>query len=228
MKNLYVSLNNCTKKEILDDNNKLECSICNNKQKAMIKNSFHKLPRILLIFLKRFEINNNICYKNNDYLEFPLELDFHDYLNLENKEEQSNIDFLFKLKGFIIHNGNSQFGHYFCIMKENKTNNWLKFDNRVVTEFNFKYLNDEAFGGNINLNFEYLNEKNAYLLIHEKYNNMNCEIFNNISNDRIELNNNNDNMKEINSLINSYSDLSYENNEKYNSSINEEYEIPDF
>ena len=44
-------------------------------------------------------------------------------------------------------------------MRYDKTNNWLKFDNKFVSVFNINYLNDEAFGGNSKSEFGYLKIK---------------------------------------------------------------------
>lgn len=115
----------------------------------------------------------------------------------------------------------SQNGHYYCIMRDDKTNIWLKFNDRFVSVFNINHLNDEndeTFRENSKSEFEYLIDQNAYVLIYEKYNDINCEIFSNISSVRHALNNNGDILVEINSINNSYKDNSDENFDKYKSS----------
>lgn len=51
----------------------------------------------------------------------------------------------YKLKGIIIHSGNSESGHYYSIVKIG--NDWFKFNDKYVTKFDVKELPHEAFGG---------------------------------------------------------------------------------
>ena len=52
----------------------------------------------------------------------------------------------------------SQNGYYYCIMRDDKTNIWLKFNDRFVSVFNINHLNDEAFRENSKSEFEFLND----------------------------------------------------------------------
>ena len=221
--NLYESLNDFTKKEKLNKNNKLECRICKKKQIPTLYNSFHKLPKILLIILKRFEFNIlNICYeKINDFFEFPLEIELKNYINIDYKNILLNSDSLFKLKGFIIHNGDKETGHYYCIIRDGQTNNWIKYDDSSVNIFDINLLSVEAFGGNLNSDLEYSANKSAYILIYEKNNASNNEINNTNSYNNYILNNTNDFLNESNSINNS----SEGNNYNINSSSEEDNEV---
>ena len=60
------------------------------KIKALKKLTLFKLPRILVLVLKRFNLNNVIKenYKINDYLEFPFKLDLNNFaINKKNLKQ---------------------------------------------------------------------------------------------------------------------------------------------
>ncbi len=61
-----------TKEEILDGENKWKCPICKSFQRASKKIDIWKLPSILIVHLKRFEFSLKKRGKINDFVNFPL------------------------------------------------------------------------------------------------------------------------------------------------------------
>ena len=73
---------------------------------------FENMPRILILLLKRF-IFNIVELKNikiNNRVEFPDILEMNNYM-IPNNSNKQNI--IYNLKAIIIHNGESEQGHYF-------------------------------------------------------------------------------------------------------------------
>jgi len=133
------NLMECIKKhisiEILDD---YKCEKCKNI-KVKKKLNLLKLPKILLITLKKYNQHNKIC--NNMILEETIEL-----------EDLLNRTTTYNLKSIIIHEGIMCFGHYYTYTKNIKTNKWYKFNDKNVEEIN---------------NFENINKNNIYCLLYE-------------------------------------------------------------
>jgi ubiquitin C-terminal hydrolase len=62
-----------TKEEILDDENKWKCPKCKSIQRATKKIDIWKLPSILIVHLKRFELDERKrSGKIKSYVDFPL------------------------------------------------------------------------------------------------------------------------------------------------------------
>ena len=84
--------------------------------------------------------------------------------------------------GIILHEGNSNNGHYWSILKNN-ADTWTCFDDKLVYNIDIVKLKQLAFGidNDNNDDFIFENNKNAYLLFYVKKNNFNCEKFVNIN-----------------------------------------------
>ena len=169
--NIYDSLKNYCKTEVMVGENKINCEECNEKRKCHKHLTFKNLPNILVIALKRFEFDYNtmLKYKLNNYFEFPFELNMKAFLMDDNSETNTE----YELLGITIHYGVSDFGHYYDLIK-GKDNKWYKFNDISVTEFKEEDIPHEAFGeNNINEEDELCKEKeseknNAYILIYKK------------------------------------------------------------
>ena len=164
----------------LDNENLIYCSICKKKMKGKNKLLIDILPRILIIVLKRFKFNkgNITIEKNNEYFSFPILLDmskytkdFNNNLNLENKN-------LYYLKTVIIHDGSTEGGHYYNIIKDNKSSSWYKINDEYIESFDINNLEKESFGGYNE--FNEIKRNNAYLLFYEKEYDDNCIKYNKI------------------------------------------------
>ena len=154
---------------------------------------FKKIPNILFIQLKRFQYDPNTFsfIKNNKGISFKEELDLSDYLdnniNKPIKEE-------YVIYCIIVHSGNSQYGHYFCYIKDFKNNCYIKFNDTNVYRAEKKEVFNHNFGGE-EIDFEIKNtrkngdnnkyevkdikkeiNRNAYIFIYVKKNKIN-ELF---------------------------------------------------
>lgn len=87
--------------------------------------SFWSLPRVLVIFFKRFDNNQR---KLNYHIDFPLEnLDMSKYVSGYNKSK-----YKYDLVAVSNHMGGCSGGHYYAYCK-NADKNWYKFDDNIVT-----------------------------------------------------------------------------------------------
>ena len=170
---LEKSLKNYSKSEIMDGNNKIICEKCNLKRTCCKKKIFKSLPNILIIFLKRFEIDYNTMerIKNNSYFEFPFELNMKDYLIEDNQE----INTEYELTGITINDYYDKHDYYYDIIKTSD-NKWYKFYYKGVKLFDKDDIQYEAFGIP---DSNKINEgASAYILIYSKKNFNNDKIEN--------------------------------------------------
>ena len=102
--NIYNCLDNHCNRELIDNNN---------NEKIQYKTpSFWKLPKILIIFFKRFDNNGD---KLNYKIEYPINnLDMSKYVVGYNKSK-----YKYELYGVCNHVGNLMGGHYFAYCKKN-------------------------------------------------------------------------------------------------------------
>ena len=144
-KNIYDSLNEFTKEEILDGDDKYEVE-GHGKEKAIKKMKFIKLPPVLIFQLKRFEFNSKLNYidKLNDYYEF------YDSINMNNYIDDQNNDYTYILVSVIVHKGNVFGGHYYAYINqdpEHKKENWFVFNDESVCKAELFEVFDNNFGG---------------------------------------------------------------------------------
>ena len=144
-KNIYESLNEFTKEEILDGDDKYEVE-GHGKEKAIKKMKFIKLPPVLIFQLKRFEFNSQLNYidKLNDYYEF------YDNLNMNKYIEDKKEDYNYILISVVCHKGNVFGGHYFAFINqdpEHKENNWYNFNDENVSKAKLFEVFNNNFGG---------------------------------------------------------------------------------
>jgi ubiquitin carboxyl-terminal hydrolase 7 len=168
-KDLYRSLDRYTAEEHLVGDNQYSSEQFG-KQDAVKDVKFSRLPPVLQILLKRFEINpvTGQSSKINDLFEFDPEIDLSKY----SVGEQ---DCTYKLFSVIVHSGNAHNGHYFAYINPSLKGNWYNFnDSSVDIAFPSKAI-DSNFGGttqSINILQGKLmleteeNESNAYMLVY--------------------------------------------------------------
>ena len=123
---LVKCLDNYTKKEVLDGDNKVLNDKINKKEKAEKCIMFWSLPDILIITLKRFSNSNK---KNNKNIHFPLKnLDMSKYVVGYDKKT-----YKYDLFGICNHMGGVSGGHYTAFVK-NANNNWYHFNDTRVSK----------------------------------------------------------------------------------------------
>ena len=192
--NLEDALDAYIKGEILDGDNSY--FVEKYKQKIPIKKrtSIKKIGNQIIIHLKRFEFDFMTFQNNklNDYLKFPLNINFKKWTrayirmnevkndennnkeneqNIISEEEKENLNdekMNYELTGILIHSGASlQSGHYYSFIKDQESNKWYKFNDSRISEYDIdKDLEKECFG---NINSKKNQQgKGAYLLFYTK------------------------------------------------------------
>lgn len=125
---LEEALRRFTGTEILDGENKYQCSRCKSYEKAKKKLTILEAPNVLTIALKRFQSGK--FGKINKRIRFPEILDLAPFMS--GTSDKSPI---YKLYGVVVHLDvmNAAFsGHYVCYVK-NLQNKWFKIDDSTVT-----------------------------------------------------------------------------------------------
>ncbi|CAG0917225.1 unnamed protein product [Notodromas monacha] len=135
--NIYDSLENYVKGELLEGANAYYCEKCDKKVDTVKRMCIKKLPRVLTIQLKRFDYDweRESPVKFNDYFEFSRELDMEPYTvrglaKLDGDVMQDEDDLIeetegggdrrassdtsrYKLTGIVVHSGQASGGHYY-------------------------------------------------------------------------------------------------------------------
>jgi ubiquitin C-terminal hydrolase len=114
------------------------CNFCGKKNNNFYeKQVFFKTPQILIIQLKRFELNHKF-YCNIDY---PINLDLSKYFNQTSPYFNN---FNYHLIGVNLHLGkNMSSGHYTSIIKNMFNNKWYYYDDgNDIIEYNEKQIID--------------------------------------------------------------------------------------
>ena len=139
-----INIDDCfklfTKKEELND---IFCEKCKKKTLFIKGLDIERIPKYLVIVLKRFKYTLMHMDKIEYLINFPTE-----QLNLKDYTSQKKISQRYDLYGIVNHLGTLTQGHYFSIIKPKNT--WMKFDDSYV------YENE----GNIETS-------NAYILVYQ-------------------------------------------------------------
>ena len=145
--NTELTLENCinsfSRCEKLDESNEWYCSKCKEHRKGYKQLEFFRLPRYLLLQLKRFKGQSNFFFynaKNSTNVIFPLNnLNLNKYL-----VGPKNMDYIYDLIAVSQHYGASFGGHYTAVCK--KGNNWYEFDDENVEKISeSKIVNSHAY-----------------------------------------------------------------------------------
>jgi ubiquitin C-terminal hydrolase len=127
------------KSEQLDLNNMIYCENCYIKNRAHKSNKLWRLPKILIINLKRFNYNNYgmISSKNTKYIKYPIyDLDLSEFIN-ENSQYKSKCKYnLFAVNNHHTISGINTInsGHYTSTIKSRYDNEWYVYDDSNVSK----------------------------------------------------------------------------------------------
>jgi len=107
---------------------------------------FESFPNVLHLQLKRFEYDFNYdqLVKINDRHEFPESIDLSPYLEHEGGANPDPL--IYDLHGVLVHAGDISTGHYYALIKPDKSNQWYRFDDDKVWKVTRKQVFDENFG----------------------------------------------------------------------------------
>ena len=134
--NLEECLEAFCEEEILSGKNQYYCEKCKCFQDC--KKSLHLLqsPEILILQLKRFRFDSFFSRKVSTHVRFPFE-DFQIGLDSDESSTDSPDSCTYDLVGFVSHSGSMSGGHYVAYCRD-KDNEWLKFDDDIVTQVDRK------------------------------------------------------------------------------------------
>ncbi|CAD8197044.1 unnamed protein product [Paramecium octaurelia] len=112
------------------------------KQEAIKFHRFKKLPPILLINLKRYQFDGQGFTKIHDYFQYDDEINFKQYLI-------NQVDEIYQLYAVLVHRGEAiNHGHYYCYIRPTQsTQEWFKFDDKIVTRATKQEVFQNNFGG---------------------------------------------------------------------------------
>jgi ubiquitin carboxyl-terminal hydrolase 8 len=123
------------KEESIDKFNMIKCGLCNKMNCSIKQTTLWKTPKILIIHLKRFIVNNygSITQKINNLVEYPIyNLDISEYIDIISPMSHASHNILkYNLFAVNLHHTNSNSihsGHYTSIVKNRTNNKWYHYD----------------------------------------------------------------------------------------------------
>jgi ubiquitin carboxyl-terminal hydrolase 4/11/15 len=128
MRDRPLSINDCLmysgQPEQLDAENTIYCKVCKEHVQAYKKMEVYKLPKVLIMHLKRFKIQGYYGSKINKTISFPLtDFDLTSYVKAEGQGSQ-----VYDLFAVSNHYGSMSFGHYTAFGKNKHNQQWYSFD----------------------------------------------------------------------------------------------------
>jgi ubiquitin carboxyl-terminal hydrolase 7 len=142
LSNLTESFQNYVEVEVMDGENQYMAQDfgLQDARKGVV---FTEFPTVLHLQLKRFEydFNYDSLVKINDRHEFPESIDLSPFL------EKSDGPCIYDLHGVLVHSGDISTGHYYAMIKPDKSDKWYRFDDDRV----WRVTKREAFEANFGL-----------------------------------------------------------------------------
>ena len=136
-----VSLEDCLRlfkqEETLDEQNMWRCSTCKEDVKAIKTLEIFRVPRILIISLKRFKssrfgLSQHNNHKLDTHVDFPLEgLDMKPFVLSESQKAEGSL--IYDCFAVSNHFGSQGYGHYTAFGKNYLTSKWYNFDDSSCT-----------------------------------------------------------------------------------------------
>ena len=137
-------------KEELTDDNKFKYENPKTKkisyEKAFKSYTLEKIPNILFIQFKRFQIDLNVMkyIKKNNLVKYQKDLNLSKYLpNSTKKNYETN----YTLYCIIIQSGCLDMGHYYLFINDFTKKKWIKLNDSYVEEVDDKQVFNENYGG---------------------------------------------------------------------------------
>lgn len=150
-----VKLTDCleelSKEEELDKDNRVKGKLSYGKAFALKQESIWKLPKYLIFNLKRFVYNDygQISTKDSTLVDYPLDLDMSKYINKDSK--YSKINNKYHLYGVTLHHGimmgGFSAGHYVAYVKNRTNKKWYLYndDNKPTRVKKENLVNSSAY-----------------------------------------------------------------------------------
>ena len=122
------------KQEVLDENNLWNCEMCKKGVKASKRFRLWTAPPVLVIQFKRFIYQGTTRIKDSRMITYPMENFDISPMVASVQLEQPGKCFKYTLQCVVNHFGGLQGGHYYSYCRDEDSNRWFKFDDKVVTE----------------------------------------------------------------------------------------------
>lgn len=123
------------------------CPSCKHTRDAVKKLDISRLPAVLVIHLKRFNVNHDHggYSKKQNYVEFPLTgLDMRSYLARSEMINKVNTKTTYNLYAVSNHYGTMETGHYTAYCKSSEFHKWYKFNDQQVSALDSRDVNSSA------------------------------------------------------------------------------------
>jgi len=141
-----ITLTDCfakfSKDELLVGEDMWHCPKCNQKREARKKLEICRLPKVLIIHIKRFKEKRYQMQKDEALVNFPLEkLDMQNHVPQGFRGEDPKA-LQYELLGVCNHSGGLDGGHYTACIKYKTSNHtrWIKFDDHYVSPVEEKHI----------------------------------------------------------------------------------------
>ncbi len=119
-------LNDCIKHYLLEEYlDTWKCDSCSETSKSLRTMKFWRLPKILVVSLKRF---NYDMTKNNTPVAITSNIDLKEYILSPNTPSK------YTLRSIACHSGSFSNGHYWAIC-QNPNGKWYRIDDTMISEF---------------------------------------------------------------------------------------------
>jgi len=148
-KDLYASLDEYVKEEVLDGENQYHSDRFG-KQDAKKGVLFKSLPPVLELHLRRFEYDfaTDAMAKINERFEFPTTLDMdREGRKYFTDEADPSVKNTYKLHSVLVHSGGPNGGHYYAFIRPLGSEQWYRFDDERVTKVKEREAVESQFGG---------------------------------------------------------------------------------
>ncbi len=132
------------------------CEKCNKKVEITKRFSLERPANTMIIHLKRFKFDLFTMLKEKlyHYFQFPMRLNMKKYTRavIDGGQDPSTVSdepYEYQLSGVVVHSGSAEMGHYYSFIKErvDGTEQWYRFDDTNVSQFDPNNLAVECFGG---------------------------------------------------------------------------------
>jgi len=124
----------CTSEE-LNQTNEYNCEKCKKKRAAKKSLSFVRLPKVLVLHVKRFSHGYwTGSSKVSTKVEYPEVLNMARYLHKSVKDQET----IYDLFGMVRHSGGTGGGHYLAYAKHPVNGRWFCFDDDHVQEMEYR------------------------------------------------------------------------------------------
>ncbi|KAH9900484.1 ubiquitin carboxyl-terminal hydrolase [Xylariomycetidae sp. FL2044] len=140
--------------EIMQGDNKYNCSACNRHVDAVKRACLKDIPDNLIFHLKRFDFDLRTLqrHKINDHFAFPDKIDMRPYTieHISNPSRDTDPD-TFELVGVLVHSGTAESGHYYSFIRERPSArtspSWVEFNDDTVSHWEPSQMENACFGG---------------------------------------------------------------------------------